>query len=521
MAAFSVSCSDFLDVKPEEKPSQGTFFLNDKDATEALNACYNGLGDISGRELYWEQVGCGDDMIIGRTRDDNYHRMADFNFTGREGPINDASRFLANNIARCNWVIYTLNLKSTLSSVEQSRLGEAYFLRGFFHFYYAYRLGRADQGVPFDRYEDYNPYEYGIPEQRASVMENYGLIIQDFEKALTLVPLFENYSDADYGRAHKAACWGYMVKTYAYWAQHDPSKWALIPPLVDKMEQEGKRGLLDNYADVFLMASNWSKEYIWSAVSKGRGTSIGSVIPGVVLENKAWGMYNGWGYYKPTLNIYNEFAAGDKRRRVSLLEYNDEFTIFGTQRRFYSTSDDESGFMVNKFMDPISYGQVYPDGHGESPYLNTNGDWMTTDLNLPFMRHAEAVLFKAEALVMQGNGAAAATELNRLTARAGLGNVYTNATLADLKHERRVELAFELTDRFMDLKRWQDWDKLNEPRYVRKYADRSDPLSTWEPIISPSWGAARNFNPATDIVFPYNPDDVVKADGKLKQNPMD
>ncbi|KAA6338226.1 hypothetical protein EZS27_013742 [termite gut metagenome] len=146
---------------------------------------------------------------------------------------------------------------------------------------------------------------------------------------------------------------------------------------------------------------------------------------------------------------------------------------------------------------------------------------MTTDLNLCFMRFAEMVLFKAEALIMQNNGAAAATELNKLTRRAGLGNVYTNATLDNLKHERRVELAFEPTDRFMDLKRWQDWEVLEAPRYIRQYADRGDPLSSWTRAISPSWGQKRTFNPATDIVFPYNPDDITKADGKLKQNPMD
>jgi hypothetical protein len=521
LALYSVSCSDFLDVKPEESPSQGTFFRSDKDINETLNYCYWIIYELSRRELYWEQAACGDDMIIGRSRPDEYHRMADFNFTGREGPLFEATNPATKYLAGCNWVIYSLLRKGNLTEVENLRLGEAYFLRAFCHFFYAYRHGRPDQGVPFDRYEDFDPYEYGIPEQRASVMENYDLIIQDLEKAAAIVPVFDAYGEDDYGRVHKAAVWGYMVKTYAYWAQHDPSKWALIPPLVDKMESEGGRGLLSSYADVFLMANNWSREYIWSVNSSGRINPTGSVIPGVVLENKAWGRYNGWGYYKPTLGLYNEFAEGDQRRGVTMLEYDDEFVLFGETRRFYSTSDDESGFMINKFMEPFSYGEVYADGHGESPYVNTNGDWMVTDLNLPFMRHAELVLFKAEALIMQGNGAAAATELNRLTSRAGLGNVYTSATLDDLKHERRCELACEPTDRFMDLKRWQDWDKLNAPRMIRQYADRGDPKSTWVEAQSASWGAPRNFNPATDIAFPYNPDDVTKADGKLKQNPMD
>ena len=65
------------------------------------------------------------------------------------------------------------------------------------------------------------------------------------------------------------------------------------------------------------------------------------------------------------------------------------------------------------------------------------------------------VLFKAEALVMTGKPGAA-KELNRLTKRAGLGDLYTEGQvkMEDVMHERRCELAFEFTDRFMDLKRW-------------------------------------------------------------------
>jgi hypothetical protein len=137
------------------------------------------------------------------------------------------------------------------------------------------------------------------------------------------------------------------------------------------------------------------------------------------------------------------------------------------------------------------------------------------------MRHAEMVLFKAEALLMKSSpdAAAAAVELNKLAKRAGLGdNKYTTATMTDLKHERRCELAAEFTDRFMDLKRWQEWGKLNAPHEGRLHADRANPNSSWTVTTLRD---ARTFNPQTDIVFPYNPDDVVKANGKLKQNPMD
>lgn len=520
IALMTVSaCSDFLDVAPEKNPSAGTFFKTDKDATDAVNACYHVLNREAtfGRDLFWEQAGGGDDLIYGRNRGEDQNNLANFTYTGRESSLRSNWNEFYNHMARANWIVYNLLKKPSLTDVEKIRLGEAYFMRAFCHYHLAYRYGRVDQGVPFDRYEDYEVYLYEIPVQRATVMENYDLIIQDLEKAAGYLPFFEQYSEADWGRAHKAAAWAYMVKVYAYWAQHDASKWALISPLVDKIETEGKRGLLDKYADVFTIANNWSKEYIWSSNSSG-DDKAGSLFTGVVLENKGWGRYNGWGYFKPTLGLYNEYAAGDERRKVTIMEYNDEFVFFGETRRFYSTSDLESGFQLGKYMEPFTYGSVV-DGVGVSTRISPDGNRPTTDLCLPLMRFAEMLLFKAEALIMQSKGAEAAVVLNRIAKRAGLGdNLYTNATMADLKHERRCELAGEFSDRFMDLKRWQDWSKLNAPKKGRKYADRSNPTSTWTEVeIWP----ARTFTPANDIVFPYNPDEVTKADGKLTQNPMD
>jgi hypothetical protein len=514
---FLSSCTDFLNVTTEKSPNGGNYFATDKDATDAVNACYwvFYFEQTFGRDLLWEQVG-GDDITFGTNRGGLFDNLYNYNYVGTENGVQGAWTYFNNYLARANWVVYNLLKKANLSPVETVRLGEAYFMRAFCHFFIAYRYGRADQGAPFDRYEDYSPYEYQIPEQRATVMDNYALIIEDLEQAAARLPFFENYSEDDYGRAHKAAAWAYMVKVYAYWAQHDASKWDLIPALVDKIETEGRRNLLNNFADVFTIANNWTSEYIWSVNSSGHNMA-GSELPGIMLENKAWGRYNGWGSLKPTLNLFEEYTSNDLRRGVTLLSFNDEFVLFGETRRYTSSSDLAIGFQLAKYMEPYTYGSVVGGVGANNPYISSNGDRPTTDLNIPLIRHAEMVLFKAEALVMKGQGAQAAAELNKLTARAGLGNLYTNATLDNLKHERRCELAGEFTDRFMDLKRWGDWAILNQPHRGREYDDRNDPTSSYTDYnIRP----ARNFNPSTDIVFPYPPDDVTKANGKLKQNPQ-
>ena len=336
-------------------------------------------------------------------------------------------------------------------------MGEAYFMRAFSHFMIAYRYGRADNGVPYVRYEELSNYESqvnDIPTQQKTVMDNYKYIIEDFQSAANLLPWFKDYSSDNYGRPTKDAAYGYMVKTYAYWAQHDASQWANIPTLVDKIENEGSRGLLDNFADVFTIANNWSKEYIWSVNSSGNNYA-GSEFPGIMLENKGWGAYNGWGNFKPTLELFAEYNDQDVRRSATILKYGDQFTYFGTNRKYYSSSDNECGFQFNKYMNPYSFGDLNASGVGENnSHISTNGDRPTTDLNVPLMRFSELLLFKAEALIMQTKNSEAADPLNRIANRAKEGITYTAPTMMDLMHERRCELAGEYTDRLMDLKRW-------------------------------------------------------------------
>lgn len=417
---------------------------------------------------------------------------------------------------KANQVLEGAPTATGVSEAARNRaLGEAYFIRAFSHFWLAYSWGHKNQGVPFDGPE--NP-EYGkrLPPQLPSVTDNYAQIIKDLEKAVELLPLFGTYGPADQGRAHKAAALGYMVKTYAYWAQYDPSKWAMIPALADRIKSEGNRALVTgkggpqaNYQSVFTIANNWSSEYIWSVNS---GTQGGSIFPGVSLENKGWGVFNGWGYFQPTEELYDAYEKNDPRREVTILKFGDKFTYFGVERAYYSTNS-LSGFQIRKYMEPYSYGKG--EDAGTNPMINQSGDVPTTRLNLMLMRYAEILLFKAEALIKQGKNTEAAVPLNEVRARVGLAPI-ASPTMDDLKHERRVELACEWTDRLADLKRWGDFNKINAPLHGRIHTSKTDPNSPYE--IKVIW-PARSFDPAKHMAWPINPDEISRSNGVYKQTP--
>ncbi|MGL5272341.1 MAG: RagB/SusD family nutrient uptake outer membrane protein, partial [Phocaeicola sp.] len=451
------SCENFLDVQAEGQPATDSYFVNDGQAIDAIDGLYAPIHQEKGfgRDLFWEQA-AGCDIVWGRTR--GFNTLATLNYTGNESPINNSFDMFYQNMSRSNWIIKQLlakESKTTLTAVERRSLGEAFFMRGMAHFWIAYRYGLDEQGVPFVRYEDFEgEYDNSIPPQRSSVTENYELIIEDMDKAISYLPKFEAYSEEDRGRAHQAAAVAYKAKVYTYWATWNESKWSNVIEMVNLLENSYGRDLAPTFAELF--SSNfsdfWNNEYIWSIPSTGGATGGGVLFPGVILENKAWGIYNGWGQIKPSYDIYEEMMKdGEKNERLvrSILEYNQEFEFFGQKRLYYSDSDLDVGFQINKYMDPFKYKDADVEG-----YVNTNGNWPTARVNFPLIRFAEMLLVRAEAYIMTGQAALAKEDINRIRRRSNLVELTNTPTMTDLYHERRCELAFEYTDHLFDLKRW-------------------------------------------------------------------
>ena len=528
---LTTSCSDFLDVQPEGNATTDQYFMNDQQAIDAVDALYERFHQevLYGRDLFDEQIGAND-VVWGRTC--AFSTLATFEYTGDEDPLADTFDALYVVMARSNWVIEQLlnKQKSTaLSEVETRSLGEAYFTRGWAHFLIAYRYGLDEQGVPFVRYEDFpNGYDNSIPPQRESVIENYRLIIEDMDKAMEYLPRFEEYDASNQGRAHDAAAVAFKVKVYAYWATWDETKWQDVINLVNDLETTYGRDLADTFAQLYSsdFADYWNKEYLWSIPSTGGAEGGGSKFPGVILQYQGWGKYNGWGQLKPTYDIFEEMlkdGEGNDRIVRSILEYNQEFQYFGEAMRFYDPSEIESGFMINKYMEPFGFADPLENG-----YVNTNGDFGTARVNFPVIRFAEMLLFRAEAYLMTNQADLATNDLNRIRNRSNLNPLDHTATMTDLYHERRCELAFEFTDHLFDLKRWHRSsnaeikelaaDELNASHRVRNYVNRSDPESSYTIGV---YGDYMNKRPYDDhyMVFPYPSNQLVNSNGLLNQNP--
>lgn len=545
LVAFSLSsCNDFLDVQPEGDAMTTNFFTNDQQSIDAIDRVYEDLPveDMFGRNLFYEQA-AANDIVWGRSR--GFNTLASREYTGDESPLRDTFTRFYNNIARCNYIIHGLMRKGVdnLSYVETRTLGEAFFQRGFCHFWIAHRYGTDKLGCPFVRWEDYLPGEYDntIPPQLPTVMDNYKYIVEDMENAIKYLPKFEDYDVANQGRAHQAAALGYKAKTFAYWATWEPSKWNDVITCVNELESKYGRGLADSYEEIFGwdFADFWNREYMWSFPSNSGsyGSQFGGCkLPGVMLVNKSWPIltdatfggdgYNGWGYIKPTNQIYEEFlkdGEDNKRMRYSMLSYGDEFEWVGTNMRFYDGMDYAAGFMVYKYQHQYGPANCFKDGIACS-----NADNGMVRINFPLMRFAEMLLFRAEANIMLGKGAEATKDLNAIRKRSGLSEISSPATMKELYHERRCELAFEYTNYLFDLKRWARSSdatikaialaELNAQSMVRLHEDRKNPDSDYEVIV---YQGCSEKIPYQDymMTFPYPSLQVVNSNGALKQLP--
>lgn len=150
------SCDNFLDVKSHGSMTQDLFFETDQQSIDAIAACYYGLPQerLLGRDIYWEQA-CVNDFVFGKPR--NIATLATMTPTGDEWGL--VYPFKAcygqdngGGMNRCNWVVNALVEKQKtrqLTDIETRSLGEAYFLRAYYHFLIAYRYGNDKLGVPF------------------------------------------------------------------------------------------------------------------------------------------------------------------------------------------------------------------------------------------------------------------------------------------------------------------------------------------------------------------------------------
>ncbi|NMH26899.1 RagB/SusD family nutrient uptake outer membrane protein [Flavobacterium silvaticum] len=346
-----------------------------------------------------------------------------FTFTTTNGGPNGLWRYNYEGIKRANTVIQHCNnpqiesITGITTERKNQLLAECLFLRSYYYFALVTNFG----GVPLilEPVTDINTaFELAARTDEATIFDQ---LRSDLDQAASLLPNTKYSSSTEQWRVSKGAAIALHAKIELY-----SENWTAVPGLVDQLSGLGF-GLNANYFDAFRQSSEFNENediFVFDHQNNAaplRGNGLCAVM--------------GWGFFAPTQNFLDEFEENDPRK-------------------FYTV--DVPNQNVNKLLGSLD-GTF--KGNDDAP------------VNKIYIRYADCLLWKAEALLNSGDTAGAVTIINQVRNRARTtvaadGSTPPAGTLPDrssaadanqvrqwLIHERRVELGFE-SQRLLDLKRW-------------------------------------------------------------------
>lgn len=522
------SCS-FLDVDVYGEADE--FWKNQGEIVQALTGMYDFTRDegVTGRGMMWFE-NCSDNMVTGRPQSEA-EAIKNFMMTPTNGrDVKVTYEEMYKIIARANMILLNApNVPKVDPKFLDEALGEAYFMRGFAYLWIApfYADDDINGGLPVML--DTNSAGDTDPARPESVLVNYDQIIEDMKKAAELLPDYSTRladKDKNGGRPHKTAAWAYAARAALYASQYrdkatqDKYRDMVIEfcDNVINMSGANKRELFDDgsanpFKNLWRVENNFSSEYIFGLLGN---PSAGPKFHGMSFQNGGWGDYNHWGYFQPTYELYKAYEEGDVRREATILLPGEKVMFMGKERHFGvdpSSISSTSRMTFIKFLSPWEA----KDCVGKT--VSSNGNDASNSLTTCLIRYADVLLMKAEALIWKnGEGDAEAKRLlNMIRKRARLPE-NSKATKAELKNERRCELAFEFQpSRHIDLVRWGDAQTTYaKPLYGVDFSVNDDKTVVVTKSTEPIWGS-RTFNPRVHHVFPI-PQAVIVSSDNIEQN---
>lgn len=481
LATLSLSsCNDWLTEETPGTTKVSEFFTSLSTAEAVVNAAYVPMtwefGTTYYPEWYFGDIVSDDALKGGQDINDgaDLRELENFKANSDNEILLGYYRAQWQGIQRANLAIDeipTTRIETEGDEAEKQAkyrdryLGEAYFLRG----YYYFRLARMFGGMPLIDYVIKSSNQWA--QTRSTMDETLNFAIKDFKRAENLLWEKDKYSNEELGRATKGAAQAMLLKANLYRADYlrnagneteaqkyfaEAAKWG------EKVIQSRQYSLWPNYLDNFRLANENGREsvfeiqYTEEATSDygGEGYTRGTMT--TILQRSRSSAFGeaGWGYDRPTQNLYNEYEAGDARRDETILVPTDEQIETPAQEIYCGDR------MLNRkyaMYNDGANGGIYKLAHAtRSPKNNIQ------------IRYADVLLMYAEACCESGDLPSAKTALKEVRDRAGLSQFpYTaviqgqtvtfNDNQEDLRkairHERRVELAME-GHRWFDLTRW-------------------------------------------------------------------
>ncbi|WP_183906734.1 RagB/SusD family nutrient uptake outer membrane protein [Rufibacter immobilis] len=446
----TLSCEDFLDKEPLADLTENNFFKTQAQATEALIGTYDVLqwNTVSGYHTT--------PLVLDILSDDSYsggqpssepsllemdrHRVLTTN-----GEVWGLYKKHYVGISRANALLSNIDAIEAPEDFKKRTKAEAKFLRA--HFYLD--LVRFYENVPLIL-EPLAPSEYNQP--AATPKEVYNQIAKDLVEAMADLP--SSNLRASGGRATRWAAKALLARAYLFYKGVYNQEMQAGDVTVDaqyarqQLEEvitQSGHALLDNYADNFTRANEFSIESVWEIsysdenpwwdwgyIHGGEGNMQPQQQGPRIREATGLNYVAGWSTATPTQELYNAFSNDDPRREATILT---EEEVGG--RSNLNLGYQHTGYFSKKYTTSVEY--LREDGQLELNWGN----------NYRSIRFSDVLLMAAELSVLTGTDGQ--DYLDRVRRRVDLDPVL--ATLENIRQERRLELALEGI-RYWDLLRY-------------------------------------------------------------------
>ncbi len=514
MILFMASCnSNYLDYQPTGALSSNNISTAEN-AESLVNAAYAAIGND-------EMIGpITSQWVYGSVRSDDAYKggggrsdiaaidtYEQYNLTIPDYNDEMLPRTWTNHykaISRANIALRVIKeLTEEDFPLKKIRLGELYFLRG--HSYFMLKL--LFNRVPFIS-EELSKEEILKTSNDLTSDQLWNKIADDFIFAHNNLP----QSQDQVGRANKNAASAYLAKLRLYQAyEQNENTHQVININPDRLSEvinyanEVVGSLEPDYGYNFLDGHDNGPESIWAVqFSINDGTNVGRVSY-VTGLNSPHGtpLYGCCGFHMASQNMVNAYKT-DGNGLPLFDTFNDtdifnnvtggvaplvpgvtvdprlDHTVGIPGRPFkYRNTLKAADDMIYNFSwarDPGVYGYYGNMKEQQAPDCSCyvkNGPFVGTSKNIDFIRYADVLLFKAEALIQLDRYAEAMPIINQIRERAagssslplsaGASNIYNISVYRDfpskeyaikaLMFERRLEFGMEGA-RFFDLVRW-------------------------------------------------------------------